>query len=49
MKVLTLYAFIGVYTLSGSEVIEIGMCISITEADAIHISMHCQQSETLKT
>lgn len=26
-----------------------GMCIAITEADVIRISMHCQQSHTLKT
>ncbi len=26
----------------------LGMCISITEANAIHISMHSQQYDTLK-
>lgn len=26
----------------------VGMCISVTEVNTIHISMHCEQSDTLK-
>lgn len=40
--------FVKVLVFFFPDVLLVGMCVYITEADAIHILMHCQQPDTLQ-